>query len=201
MGLLDDKTYMVSVLRQKMLGIAPVFTYRIKQEKSLDQEYLYVLTKLISIYCIMNLARVNVSSSYRCYHFLSHKYHSLFPFCFSADDWNLRKPLQECSLRIERRGDVLLIVFTFKKEGEKGSNLFALCKVDLVGAPQHGMDHYVKAVADSSRYFAVRVTDENGGREAVIGLGFREREEAADFSQCLINYYNAIARERLNGKQ
>ena len=33
MGLLDDKTYMVSVLRQKMLGIAPVFTYRIKQEK------------------------------------------------------------------------------------------------------------------------------------------------------------------------
>ena len=43
MGLLDDKTYMVSVLRQKMLGIAPVFTYRIKQEKALDQDYLYVL--------------------------------------------------------------------------------------------------------------------------------------------------------------
>ncbi len=42
MGLLDDKTYMVSVLRQKMLGIAPVFTYRIKQEKSLEQDYLYV---------------------------------------------------------------------------------------------------------------------------------------------------------------
>ena len=119
----------------------------------------------------------------------------------SADEWNLRKPLQECSLRIERRGDVLLIVLTFKKEGEKGSNLFALCKVDLVGAPEHGMDHYVKPVADSSRYFAIRVTDENGGREAVIGLGFREREEAADFSQCLINYYNAIVRERLNGKQ
>jgi adaptin ear-binding coat-associated protein 1/2 len=118
-----------------------------------------------------------------------------------ADEWNLRKPLQECSLRIERRGDVLLIVFTFQKEGGKGSNLFALCKVDLVGAPQHGMDHYVKPVADSSRYFAVRVTDENGGREAVIGLGFREREEAADFSQCLINYYNAIARERLNASQ
>jgi adaptin ear-binding coat-associated protein 1/2 len=120
----------------------------------------------------------------------------IFAF-FSADEWNLRKPMQECSLRIERRGDVLLIVFTFQKEGGKGSSLFALCKVDLVGAP-HPMDHYVKPVADSSRYFAVRVTDENGGREAVIGLGFREREEAADFSQCLINYYNAIAREKLN---
>jgi hypothetical protein len=60
------------------------------------------------------------------------------------------------------------------------------------------MDHYVQPVGDSSRYFAVRVTDEKGGREAVIGLGFREREEAADFSQCLTNYNNAIARERLN---
>ena len=46
MGLLDDKTYMVSVLRQKMLGIAPVFTYRIKQEKSLEQDYLYVPTTI-----------------------------------------------------------------------------------------------------------------------------------------------------------
>lgn len=105
--------------------------------------------------------------------------------------------MQECSLRIERRGDVLLGVFTFQKEGGKGSSLFALCKIDLVGAP-FDMEHYVKPVADSSRYFAVRVTDEKGGREAVIGLGFREREEAADFSQCLINYHNAIARERIN---
>jgi hypothetical protein len=40
MGLLDDKTYMVSVLRQKMLGIAPVFMYRIKKEKSAGEEYL-----------------------------------------------------------------------------------------------------------------------------------------------------------------
>lgn len=60
------------------------------------------------------------------------------------------------------------------------------------------MEHYVQQVGDSSRYFAVRVTDEKGGREAVIGLGFRERDEAADFRQCLINYSNAIARERLS---
>ena len=42
LGLLDDKAYMVSVLRQKMLGIAPVFLYRIKQELEPGQEYLYV---------------------------------------------------------------------------------------------------------------------------------------------------------------
>ena len=39
MGLLDDETYKVSVLRQKMLGIAPVFMYRVK-EKPEGQEYL-----------------------------------------------------------------------------------------------------------------------------------------------------------------
>lgn len=40
MGLLDDTTYKVSVLRQKMLGIAPVFMYRIPKEKKNGDEYL-----------------------------------------------------------------------------------------------------------------------------------------------------------------
>jgi adaptin ear-binding coat-associated protein 1/2 len=119
--------------------------------------------------------------------------------CYRADEWNLRKPLQQCSLRVERRGDVLLVVFTYQKEGMKGSTLFALCKVDLNSAD---MAHYIQPVGDSTRYYAVRVTDEKGGREAVIGLGFREREESADFRQCLVNYENAIARERLSkGRQ
>ena len=112
----------------------------------------------------------------------------------SADEWNLRKPLQECSLRIERRGDLLLVVFTYKKEGSPPS-LFAVCKIDI---ELYDMSHYVQAVGDSSRFFAIRVTDEKGGREAVVGLGFRERDEAADFSQCLINFQNALARERLD---
>jgi hypothetical protein len=42
MGLLDDDTFKVSVLRQKLLGIAPVFMYRIPKEKSNGNEYLYV---------------------------------------------------------------------------------------------------------------------------------------------------------------
>lgn len=96
---------------------------------------------------------------------------------------------------MERRGDVLLVVFTFQKEGGKGSTLFALCKINLNVAE---MEHYVQPVGDSSRYYAIRVTDDKGGREAIIGLGFRERDESADFRQCLVNYENAIARERLN---
>jgi Protein of unknown function (DUF1681) len=101
--------------------------------------------------------------------------------------------LQQCSLRIERRGDVLLVVFTYKNEGSP-PRLFAVSKIYLDEAD---LLHFVQPVGDSSRYFAVRVTDEKGGREAVIGLGFREREEAADFSQCLINFDNAIHKERM----
>lgn len=115
----------------------------------------------------------------------------------SADEWNLRKPLEECSLRIERKGDLLLIVFSFQKGGKGKSALFALTKVEIVDT-NFTIDHFVQPVGDSSRYFAVRVTDEKGGREAVVGLGFREREEAADFAQCLANYNNAISRERLS---
>jgi hypothetical protein len=118
----------------------------------------------------------------------------------SADEWNLKKPLQQCSLRVERRGEILLVVFTFQKEGKPGSTLFALCKIELESSGL-SMDHWVKPCGDSSRYFAVRVTDEAGGREAVIGLGFRERDEAADFVQCLTNYQNALARERLGKAQ
>ena len=88
-----------------------------------------------------------------------------------------------------------MVVFTSRKENAKTSSLFALCKIDLnIGK----MEHYVQPTGDSSRYFAVRVTDEKGGREAVLGLGFREREEAADFRQVLHNYADALARERLN---
>jgi hypothetical protein len=43
MGLLDDTTFKVSVLQQKMLGIAPVFMYRVPKEKKSGQEYLYVV--------------------------------------------------------------------------------------------------------------------------------------------------------------
>eukprot|EP00977_Amphora_coffeiformis_P000818 scaffold175_cov177-Amphora_coffeaeformis.AAC.20 len=119
----------------------------------------------------------------------------IFPTNYSADEWNLRKPLQECSIRVERRGEILLVVFTYKKEGSPPA-LFAVCKVDPVGTGE-SLEHWIQPVGDSSRFFAIRVTDEKGGREAVIGLGFREREEAEDFSQCITNYQNALTRERM----
>lgn len=106
----------------------------------------------------------------------------------------MTKPLQCVSLRIERRGHALLLIFTFT-QGHGKSKLFALCTIDLVEKDQP-LEHYVEAVLDSTRYFVVRVTDEKAGREALIGLGFREREEAGDFRAALNKYEADAARDR-----
>jgi adaptin ear-binding coat-associated protein 1/2 len=113
-----------------------------------------------------------------------------------AETWPLTKPLQCVSLRIERRGDVLLLIFTYTVDGQKGSKLFALCSIDIVNKAQHKLEHYVEAVVDSTRYFVIRVTDEKAGREALIGLGFRDREEAGDFRAALAKYESDIQQGR-----
>mmetsp|Transcript_4907 Transcript_4907/g.7666 ORF Transcript_4907/g.7666 Transcript_4907/m.7666 type:complete len:160 (-) Transcript_4907:1440-1919(-) len=115
---------------------------------------------------------------------------------YRAETWPLTKPLQCVSLRIERRGDVLLLIFTYTVEHQKGSKLFALCSIDVL---KHPLEHYVEAVLDSTRYFVIRVTDEKAGREALIGLGFRDREEAGDFRAALAKYETDIRKEKAAG--
>ena len=103
--------------------------------------------------------------------------------------------MQCCSLRIERRGTTLLLIFTYQQEGDKGkSKLFALCSIDITQGET--VEQQVEAVTDSTRYFVIRVKDEKTEREARIGLGFREREESADFRAALQKYENDIAKEK-----
>ncbi|RFU32880.1 hypothetical protein B7463_g3450, partial [Scytalidium lignicola] len=54
----------------------------------------------------------------------------------------------------------------------------------LFAAAPYTTPSIVEQVLDSSRFFAVRVQGE-GGRKAVLGIGFEERSEAFDFSVCL----------------
>jgi hypothetical protein len=89
----------------------------------------------------------------------------------------------------------LLLVFTYSQDTSSKSKLFALCTIDLVGK-EHPMEHYVEAVLDSTRYFVIRVTDEKAGREALIGLGFRDREEAGDFRASLAKYENDSGKDK-----
>ena len=118
-----------------------------------------------------------------------------------ADGWPLTKPLQCVSLRVERRGDVLLLIFTYTHGSGQKQKLFALCPIDLINQvdqEKKKMDHYVEAVLDSTRYFVVRVKDDKANREALIGLGFRDREEAGDFRAALSKYEQDISKERAN---
>ncbi|KAL3419793.1 Adaptin ear-binding coat-associated protein 2 [Phlyctema vagabunda] len=54
----------------------------------------------------------------------------------------------------------------------------------LFAAAPYTVPSVVEQVLDSSRFFAVRVQGE-GGRKAVLGIGFEERSEAFDFSVSL----------------
>ena len=160
----------------------------------------------ISLILVYFALIVVLARNYRPTHTLSHDttYCSISITNDSADGWPLTKPLQCVSLRVERRGDVLLLIFTFT-HGDVGARgqqkLFALCPIDIVNQTDNEkkkVDHFVEAVLDSTRYFVVRVKDEKADREALIGLGFRDREEAGDFRAALAKYEQDIKKEYAN---
>ncbi|KAJ1435871.1 hypothetical protein B484DRAFT_325355 [Ochromonadaceae sp. CCMP2298] len=79
-----------------------------------------------------------------------------------AEDWNLANPIFTGCLKIFQGGDKLRLV----KPGE-----------NILG--------FVDAVIDSSRYYVVRIKDPESSRSTLVGVGFRDRECAFDFKNCL----------------
>lgn len=118
-----------------------------------------------------------------------------------ADDWNLADPLKTCSLLVEQHGDVLLLLFRFLQNPDDPTSItdFAKTKINLAADSttdkKLSLEYFVESVVDSSRYFVVRIVDEKSGREAHVGFGFREREEATDFREALNYYQKSIRRE------
>lgn len=120
-----------------------------------------------------------------------------------AEDWNLAKPLETCSLHVLRRDESLYIRLMNKKpkpDGPKGAtddHLFAQAHVQIsFEKPVQKMEHWVEVCVDTSRYFVIRISDERAGREAHIGMGFRERNDALNFKMSLQDYESALRRER-----
>mmetsp|Transcript_25741 Transcript_25741/g.54396 ORF Transcript_25741/g.54396 Transcript_25741/m.54396 type:complete len:271 (-) Transcript_25741:146-958(-) len=120
-----------------------------------------------------------------------------------AEDWNLAKPLATCSLVAVRRDNDLCIDIMAERpkpnapEGAMETYLFAQSSIAVdFSNPSHKIEHWVNPVVDSSRYFAVRIKDSKTGREAFIGVGFRERTDATNFRMSIEDYINSLKREQ-----
>lgn len=119
-----------------------------------------------------------------------------------AELWGLAKPLMTCSLVVNRRDDSLCLDIMAERPkpnapaGATETYSFAqsAIKVDL-SKPGNQLEHWVVPVVDSSRYFALRIRDPNTGREAFIGIGFRERLDATNFRMSMEDYVNSLKRE------
>jgi hypothetical protein len=120
-----------------------------------------------------------------------------------AEDWNLAKPLATCSLVANRLDDSLCINIMAERPkanappGATESYLFAqsVIRVKSDQRRSHKIEHWVEPVVDSSRYFAMRIRDSKTGREAFIGVGFRERNDATNFRMTMEDYVAALKRE------
>ncbi|KAL1511502.1 hypothetical protein AB1Y20_006299 [Prymnesium parvum] len=79
---------------------------------------------------------------------------------------------------------------TIRLEDPTNGTLFAMCPLDNE-KPQLS----VEPVADSSRYFVIRV-DDGSGRHAFLGMGFLERDHAFEFNVTLQDHVKRLKYER-----
>ena len=119
-----------------------------------------------------------------------------------AEDWNLAKPLNTCSLVVAQKDNDLCVNIMAERpkqnapEGAIESFLFAQSNIHVAfNNPSHKLEHWVNPVVDSSRYFAIRIEDPITKREAFVGVGFRERNDATNFRMSMEDYINSLKRE------
>ncbi|XP_026858086.1 adaptin ear-binding coat-associated protein 1 [Electrophorus electricus] len=103
---------------------------------------------------------------------------------YRAADWKLDAPDWTGRMRITAKGKVAYIKLEDKLSGE----LFAQAPV------QEYPGIAVETVNDSSRYFVLRIQDDNG-RSAYIGVGFSDRGDAFDFSVALQDHFKWVKQE------
>lgn len=75
---------------------------------------------------------------------------------------------------------------------------FGECPIEL--KVDDSLTTYVDGVIDSSRYYVIRVKDPKSSRTTLIGIGFRERDQAFDFKNALNEYIRYIDRSNLANK-
>ncbi|KOB78114.1 NECAP-like protein, partial [Operophtera brumata] len=104
---------------------------------------------------------------------------------YRAADWNLQEPQWTGRMRLVAKGEELIIKLEDKASGE----LFAKCPIDKYPGVA------LESVTDSSRYFVVKIQDDNG-RSAYIGLGFGDRSDSFDLNVALQDHFKWLRKEQ-----
>ncbi|KAM8840759.1 adaptin ear-binding coat-associated protein 1-like isoform 2-T2 [Spinachia spinachia] len=104
---------------------------------------------------------------------------------YRAADWKLDTPDWSGRMRITAKGPVAFVKLEDKVSGE----LFAQAPIkEYPGVA-------VETVSDSSRYFVLRIQDDNG-RSAFIGVGFGDRGDSFDFNVSLQDHFKWVKQEQ-----
>jgi len=98
-----------------------------------------------------------------------------------AADWKLDSPNFVCRLKIISKGDQCLIRLEDRNTGAH----FATCPIESYPSIA------VESVDDSTRYFVIRVQNDNG-QQAFLGLGFADRSDSFDFNVALQDHFKYL---------
>ena len=84
----------------------------------------------------------------------------------------------------------------FTAEGKLFAQSLVDCSVkEGSDEPPKRIQHWLEQVVDSSRYFTLRIVG-GQGREATIGFGFRDRDQATDLRESMQHYEKSMRREQ-----
>lgn len=109
---------------------------------------------------------------------------------YRAADWNLGEPTWTGRMRLVAKGTTCVL----KLEDKTSGALFANCPVDTYPGVA------IEAVSDSSRYFVIRVQDDNG-RSAFLGLGFGDRSDSFDLNVALQDHFKWVKNQEIIEKE
>merc|ERR1711936_96001 len=99
---------------------------------------------------------------------------------WKANDWNLKKPDWNGKMKLVTMGKGAKIKLVEKDN----DSLFRECPIETYPGLA------VQSVADSSRYFVIKVTE--GGKNAHLGLGFADRADSFDLNTTLHDHFKGI---------
>jgi Protein of unknown function (DUF1681) len=119
-------------------------------------------------------------------------------FVHSAETWNLANPIQTCQLIVEEQDSESILRLKFLRQSaifceavlHVPTIVSSLASSPKMTVSQYVLEYWLQPVVDSSRYFVVKIVAPPGhpNREATIGFGFRDRNDATDLVQTIQHF-------------